>query len=261
MSDCQSTHVPAPPHSGSEYLRASCRVAGRLLGSVLAVVFPSACRACGRWLTGAFDAPLCESCWTALPRQEAARCGCGLPLPPGRPACGRCQRSEQPFVTAASIGRYEGALRTVVHELKYGGRRRSAERVAQLLLQDRAVRLLLSTSDILVPVPLHPRRLRVRGFNQSRLLARALARGVGAVDCAEALVRRRDTIPQAGLSATERRDNVREAFAVRRRALVAGRVVTLVDDVTTTGATAQACARALIDSGATELRLVTIARA
>jgi ComF family protein len=149
----------------------------------------------------------------------------------------------------------------VLHELKYSGRRRAARRLAALLLEDDAVRRLVATSDVLVPVPLHPRRLRQRGFNQSALLAAALGHTLARPVCADALVRRRETAPQAGLTAAERRRNVRDAFALRRRARTAGRVVTLIDDVTTTGATALACARALANGGASEVRLLTVARA
>jgi ComF family protein len=148
----------------------------------------------------------------------------------------------------------------VVHQLKYAGRRRAAARLAEALLEDPAVRALVATSDVLVPVPLHPRRLRERGFNQSALLAEEIARRAGRMACPDALVRRVDTAPQAGLTAAARRRNVEEAFAVRRRASVAGRTVVLVDDVVTTGATARACARRLAEAGAGEVRLLTVAR-
>ena len=147
-----------------------------------------------------------------------------------------------------------------IHELKYRGRRRVAGRLARMLLEDQAVRELLAGSDVLVPVPLHPRRLRERGFNQAALLAAELGRRTGCPGGEGALVRRRDTSSQAGLSAAARRRNVRDAFAVRRRGLVAGRVVTLVDDVLTTGATAHACAQALKAGGAAEVRLLSAAR-
>ncbi len=261
MSEPQVEHATAPTAAGSGPFGIACRAARRLVAPVLAVVFPSGCPACGRLLSRPGAGPLCEGCWATLPRHKAVLCRCGLPLLPAHAQCGRCTGGPQAFAAGASLGPYEGALRLVLHALKYSGRRRAATRLAALLLEDEAVRQLVGTSDLLVPVPLHPRRLRERGFNQSALLAQALARPLGRPCRADALVRRRDTAPQAGLSAAERRRNVRQAFAVRRTAAVAGRIVTLVDDVITTGATAQACARALSGSGAAEVRLLTIARA
>ena len=109
---------------------------------------------------------------------------------------------------------------------------------------------------VLVPVPLHPRRRLERGYNQTELLARELQRRTRLEVAARALVRRKETAPQAGLSAAARRRNVTGAFAVRQRPRVAGRVVVLLDDVWTTGATALACARILKEAGAAEVRLL-----
>jgi ComF family protein len=203
---------------------------------------------------------LCESCWSLLPRHRGAACGCGAALAPGLPACGRCRRGLSPFGAGASLGPYEGVLRVAVHELKYRSRRRVAGRLSEAMLDDPRVRGVLAGAEALVPVPLHPRRQRTRGFNQSELLAEALGHQAGIAVAASALVRRKDTRSQTGLSAAARRANVKDAFAVRRRAQVAGRTVVLVDDVLTTGATAAACARALRAAGAREVRLLTAAR-
>jgi ComF family protein len=227
---------------------------------VLTVVFPSDCAACGRSLVQPTAGPLCGRCWEGLPRHLAPSCACGWPLPSGHASCSRCRRGRQPLDAGASLGPYEGALRTVIHELKYRGRRRVATRLAHALLADTSARALLEGSDLLVPVPLHPRRLRERGFNQAALIARELARRTRR-PCGEGvLVRRKDTSPQTGLSAAQRRRNVAGAFAVRHRGQVAGHVVTLIDDVFTTGATARSCARVLRASGAREVRLLSVAR-
>jgi ComF family protein len=235
----------------------SARAARRLVEPVLAVVFPSLCRVCAEPLSP-LGGPLCDPCWRALPRHRGPLCGCGMP---GRSAlCGRCRRGLQPLAAGASLGPYEGGLRALVHELSEGGRPRLAERLAETLLADGAARRVLETGALLVPVPLHPRRRRERGFSPSVLLARELARRSGLPCSEEALVRRLDTPPPAGLSAAQRRKDVALAFAVRRRTKVAGRVVVLVDDLLATGATARACARALKAAGAAEVRLLTVAR-
>ena len=116
-------------------------------------------------------------------------------------------------------------------------------------------------ADALVPVPLHPSRRRERGFNQARLLARGLAAGRGLAVLDGALIKTRNAPAQAGLRAADRERNVRRAYAVKRPDLVRGRVLVLVDDVTTTGATLRECAGVLMDAGAKEVRAVTLAQA
>jgi ComF family protein len=241
-------------------LASATETARRLVEPVLAVVFPTACPVCASALAHPTRGPLCDRCWETLPRHRGRLCGCGLPLPSTLLVCGRCRRGRQPFTAGTSLGPYEGGLRQVIHELKYRGKRRVGGRLAAALLAERGARELLSTSDVIVPVPLHPRRRRERGFNQAEVLAQELARGVGRPCAPAALVRRKDTAPQTGLTAAARRRNVAGAFAVRRQVQVAGRVVALVDDVLTTGATVQACAHALLEAGASEVRLVAVAR-
>lgn len=167
------------------------------------------------------------------------------------------------WVTAAvdraqAIGLYDGALRSIVHALKYEGRRSLAVGLAARIRQ--RCEAALDGADLAVPVPLHGSRKRARGFNQ----ALDLARGLG-LPVARALRRRRATASQIDLPAAERRRNVRQAFAPARRPwarrAVAGRVVVLVDDVSTTGATLDECAQVLKAMGAREVRAVTAAKA
>lgn len=231
-----------------------------ILDPVLAVVFPSRCPACAAVVERPRRGPLCEACWAALPRHRGPCCRCGVPLLPKGATCGRCRRGLSPFSAGASLGPYEGALRVAVHELKYRSRRRVAGRLSEAMLGEAQVREVLAGAAALVPVPLHPRRKRKRGFNQSELLAQELGGRAGVRTAADALVRRKDTPPQTGLSAAARRANVQGAFAVRHVSQVAGRSVVLVDDVLTTGATASSCARALLAAGAREVRLLTVAR-
>jgi ComF family protein len=236
-------------------------LARAVVDPVLALVYRAECAACGGAVDRPRSGPLCAACWAALPAHPARVCACGEPLAsPLADRCGRCRRGRQPFSRGASLGPYEGALRTVIHELKYRGRRPAAEELARRLAARGEVASALAGGAVIVPVPLHPARRAERGFNQAALLAREIGRRAGLPVCDDALVRRTDTRSQAGLTAAQRRANVQGAFVVRRKALVAGRAVVLVDDVYTTGATARACADALRAAGAAEVRIVTVAR-
>lgn len=170
--------------------------------------------------------------------------------------CELCRRGLRGFDAAYSFGAYEGVLRDLIHLFKYARIRPLAKPLSALLVsaipRDQAF-------DAVVPVPLHWRRRFTRGFNQSRLLAAAVAQRYG-VAVTDALRRGRATPAQAGLTNARRRENVAGAFTVRRKAAVAGRRVLLVDDVMTTGATATACATALKRAGARRVALLTLAR-
>ena len=152
-------------------------------------------------------------------------------------------------------------LREALHAFKFRGKRAVARPLGDLLAEAGAGYPGARGAGLLVPVPLYPDRERERGFNQAALLAERLGRLWGVAVAANALERTAATPAQTGLSGEERRRNVRGAFAVPRPARVAGRRVLLVDDVLTTGATADACARALRRAGAAEVGVLTVARA
>jgi ComF family protein len=160
------------------------------------------------------------------------------------------------FDAAYSFGPYDGKLRSLIHLLKYSGVRTLAKPLGRhlSLALPREERF-----DLVIPMPLHWLRLWRRGFNQSGLLAREIARRNG-IPLRNAVRRTRLTSPQAGLSNSKRRVNVAGAFAVRRKSSVEGLRILLVDDVMTTGATASACASALKKAGARHVALLTLAR-
>jgi ComF family protein len=228
--------------------------------ALLSVLLAPRCAACTCLLDRPTDGPVCSTCWNSILPLTPPLCDiCGDPLPSWRVVtlplarCARCRRLSRPIDRARAIGAYDGALRSIVHALKYDGRRSLARRLG-VLMRSRGADMLVG-ANLVVPVPLHPARRRERGFNQAEDLARHLG-----LPIVLALRRVRRTPAQAELPAAQRHGNVKDAFAVSRAGSVIGQIVVLVDDVSTTGATLDACARALKDSGAREVRALTAAR-
>ena len=236
-------------------LAPSCAVCGVLLDEPLS---GCVCKHCWRSIL-LITPPICDTCGDPLARQHQSL----IPNPQSlaqrsRSLCAHCcSKRESAVDRARSIGEYEGALREIVHALKYE-RRASLGRQLAALMRSRGAALLDET-DCIVPVPLHWRREYQRGFNQACEIARHLGRPV-----VDVLVRRRATRAQVELAADRRRDNVAGAFAVRRRWFrdrsIRGKKLLLVDDVSTTGATLEACARVLKEYGASEVYALTAAR-
>jgi ComF family protein len=243
------------------------RVYRRILDAVVAVTLAPRCAACARVLESPLAGPVCDACWADVTPLLAPFCRiCGDPLPSWRvisaalERCPRCRRIPGLVDAARSAGLYEGSLREIVHAFKYEGRRGLAAPLGRMMRAAGAS--ILGDADLIVPVPLHAWRRIRRGFNQADDLARRLD-----VPVLHALMRVRPTTPQTGLTAAGRRRNVRDAFRVspflprgtRRR--LESRIVVLVDDVRTTGATLDACASVLKAAGAREVRALTVARA
>lgn len=207
--------------------------------AVLSSLFEPPCAACARILPNPLEGAVCESCWAQLDF---------LPTPAVLRPTGLA------IDALCSIGEYDGRLRDIIHALKYDHRRSISRRLGSLMRV--AGGEVLRDADLVAPVPLHPRRERARGFNQADDLARALGPPVKKL-----LKRVVATIPQVELPAAERHRNVRDAFALCvGPSAFAGAVIVLVDDVSTTGATLDACAGVLKAGGAREVRAVTAAR-
>lgn len=236
-----------------------------LTNAVLSALLAPPCVACARVVDRPLDGAVCDSCWDAVDG----------PQRPVMPVSSVIRRG-------SAIGEYEGTLRDIIHALKYDGRRSVATRLSRLMAEHGSE--VLAGADVLVPVPLHRRRHRERGFNQ----ADDLARGLG-LPIVHALQRVKRTQPQVDLPAAERHLNVRDAFAIApvmmsgrpqgrplqqgepphtrcggrplgQPYIIPGTIIVLVDDVTTTGATLDACARVLRQAGAREVRALTAAR-
>jgi ComF family protein len=209
----------------------------------LDLLFPRWCVGCGR--EGDY---ICYSCRQLLTRITPPICPrCGRPQPDGI-LCHSCIDWQAQIDGIRSPFIFDGVIRQAIHELKYRNLRALAAPLAELLydhLKDNPV-----PGEVLVPVPLHPKRWRERGYNQSVLLARELGRLSGLPVVDDCLVRRQHTSPQArSANVDERRSNVAGAFEVRDGRL-RGREVLLMDDVSTSGATLDACAAALKSAGA-----------
>jgi ComF family protein len=225
------------------------------------VLLAPICAACRVPLDQPTRGAVCPRCWASIIPITPPCCRtCGDPLPTWRvlsvldSRCPRCRRREPLVTVARAIGPYEGTLRAIVHALKYDGRPTLARHLAARMREAGAE--VLAGADLVVAVPLHRSRERARGFNQARELGRHLG-----LPIADALARTRRTPSQADLPAARRHANVRGAFAWRPGVAVKGRAIVLVDDVSTTGATLNACARPLLDAGALEVRALTAARA
>ena len=207
---------------------------------------------------------LCGACWSEVDFIAPPYCaGCGVPFDfdLGEGAlCPGCAASPPAFDRARAAMRYGPVAARLVIGLKHSDRTHLAPALGPWMA--RAGTALLGDADVVLPVPLHRRRLIARRFNQSMMFAAVFAAGAELPLAADALRRRRATPSQAGLSRDQRQRNVGDAFAVadKRRHLVAGKRVLLVDDVLTTGATAEACAKALRRAGAVHVDVLTLAR-
>lgn len=234
----------------------------RTLRGATGLVLPRRCLACGTPVAG--EGALCTECWPAvrfLGPPHCALCGYPFDFDPGPDAlCGACSAQQPAFDRARSVFVYDDASRGPLLAFKHADRTDAAPAFARLMAN--AAADFLAEIDVIVPVPLHRRRLLARRFNQSALLAQALGHGSGIKTAPDLLVRRRHTPSQGGLSASARRRNVAGAFAVRKgmaHSVDQARVL-LVDDVFTTGATVEACATALRRGGAETIDVITLAR-
>lgn len=221
---------------------------GRLITDLL---FPPRCLGCNR--LGSF---YCGRCRAAIVPVTDAMCpACRNAVDVVEPVC-KCHRPALLYVRAA--GEYTGPLRHAIHRFKYGGQRAAARDLAALLAS--GVHELAGSDAVVVPVPLHPQREHQRGYNQSALLARAVAGALPIMVDEHAICRVKATPAQVGLRAADRAHNLRGAFVAITPAC-AGKDIVLIDDVCTTGATLRAAAQALRAAGARRVRAAVLALA
>jgi ComF family protein len=236
-----------------------------LLKAFLDILFPPLCHACKSFIPDAGAIHLCESCLAGSPAIASPHCTlCGLPfLTEGGTdhLCGGCIRNPPSFAAARAAVMFDGPVRDLIHRFKYGKKVQHCRPLGLLTARQLGEFVAASSADLIIPVPLHVKRLRERGFNQALLLTEALAKQWRLPLSRHNLRRIRWTEPQISLSALERKENVRGAFAVHDAAGVRNRRIILVDDVYTTGSTVAECSRTLRKAGAEAVFVATISRA
>lgn len=242
------------------------RAANISYDSLLALLYPQSCAVCGGSVESRALGVACADCWQqthTFTGAETSCWKCGRPspgiVPDEKREVVRCRRCDGDYFAAARAGGvYEGALRASILTLKHSPH--VCVRLVELLAETQK-RSPLSLATRIVPVPLHPEREKARGFNQAAVIGRALSEAVALPLDEVSLLRAVHTDRhRAGMDAKDRRLTVADAFRVTYPALIAGERVLLVDDVFTTGATVSSCAKTLLDAGAAEVFVLTIAR-
>lgn len=232
--------------------------------SLLELCFPKICAGCGK--INVQDAGFwCRRCRRELPHIRSPLCPrCGRPFPdaPESPdhLCSECMESVFHFDTARSAVLHSGIVRDRIHQYKFGGKLHWLPAFVELCEAVYAC-WRIAPPDMIMPVPLHLKRLQERGFNQSGLLAKELGRRLDVRVSFDSLIRKVRTQPQTRLDREDRLQNVRGAFEVQEASEVRNRRILIVDDVFTTGETLSECARTLKKAGADEVHALTITRA
>jgi ComF family protein len=229
----------------------------------LDMLYPRNCIGCAKSAPETFRY-ICWDCWSDAVRVEPPFCDCcGDPVAGTIDhgyICFACAAETPSFDGARSAARYDGVVGEALRLLKYEKALWMAPDMAELLQNCMMAEFPHCEFDLVVPVPLHHVRRRDRGYNQSAVLARELGRRIGCKSPSSLLRRIRPTTTQTHLTASQRLSNVKNAFQCRKERRLIGRRVLLVDDVMTTGATVNACAKALKQGGAVSVHVVTVAR-
>ena len=215
-------------------------------------------------MAGLEDQGFCGRCWLSIPRIQGLVCQtCGIPLKFGGNICHTCRLTPPPLVVRAAT-EYRGAIPSAVYRFKYGGRKSLAKPLAALLRYAWSQSPEIQQIQGLIPVPLHPKNERIRGFNQAELLTAELSRHISR-PIIPLLIRTRRTPSQVELNRAERQQNVRSAFALHplahaKRSFLNKSSFLLIDDICTTASTLSECARVLRQAGARSVKALVLAR-
>lgn len=271
--------IAGPPRSDGSFRSGI----SRLLLAALDILFPPRCLICEGdfpdsmihaqalppyhrpfWRELVEERAFCPKCFREIPFIREPMClQCGSPLPHNlnpESSCGQCLVTPPLYASAQSLGLYEGSLHQAINRLKYNNQRTLANPLGHLLSIATDDRIRSKRIDVILPIPLHPKRLKERGYNQSILIAKILALYIGIPVEFGCLERIRWTVPQVELKGRLREKNVRGAFRVTHPERINGKRVLLVDDVLTTGATVNEATRTLMKSGINEVHVLTLGR-
>jgi ComF family protein len=226
-----------------------------LAALALNLLYPSTCPLCKKHSDSREHSPICKNCWDGIKQYLGPACSvCATPLVSEYATiCESCINNSPKFSKVLNYGLYSGALAEAINRMKFYGIRQLAKPLTRLLLD-----LPIPKHNGVLPVPLNKKGLISRGFNQSLLISKILSKELGIPLFTDALLKTKNTLPQIGLNAKQRMKNIKGAFAVGSN--INGLKLLLVDDVMTTGATARECSKALINAGAKEVVVVTLAR-
>lgn len=227
-----------------------------LISRIINYLYPSTCPSCENITDNYHHAPFCTRCWSGIKKYSGPSCKiCSTPFSSEyADCCARCLEQEPFFSKVQSFGTYDNVLATAINLYKFHSIKRLSKPLGTLLLE-----LEIRRVDAIIPVPLSIEKLRERGFNQSLLLAKIVSDKHNVPLIINGLLKKKDTSPQIGLSAKERASNLRGAFEAVQD--FSGHTLLLIDDVMTTGATANECSKQLLRAGAKEVMVLTLARA
>ncbi|MEO6034006.1 MAG: ComF family protein [Verrucomicrobiota bacterium] len=239
-------------------------ILGRWLNTGLSFFYPENCQICHEHRATPAEGYVCVDCWTDVRFIQEPSCQrCGLPYEgeiTGVFECSNCREMDLHFISARSAVVARGLVLDVIHRYKYSRALWFEPFLADLLNRQAQPALENQKWDLIVPVPLHALKQREREFNQAERLARQLSRVTRIPMSAKLLERVEFTRTQTALTRTQRADNVRHAFRIRKKTRLDGQRIILLDDVLTTGATTSACAKVLQKAGAGEICVWTVAR-
>lgn len=227
--------------------------------SAITFLYPAQCKVCEKQL-GLESAPyICNPCWNEIDYIQPPWCEiCGIPNTEN--LCGPCATKPPRFGKLRTIAAYDSTLQQAIHLFKFNKRSALSHTLKQLILENIPIDLNLSDYDYVIPVPIHKVRLRERGFNQSTLISKGIAKVVGISVLEDVLIRQKNTSPQSSLDREARQNNIKGAFKLRDADKIRDKQILVFDDVFTTGATIREVVNVLWDADPSEIDVLTLAR-